>query len=246
MNTEKKLRHDLAITYRLLAHLNLDDLTYTHLSVRVPDVDGGEGCFFIHPLGQLYAEVTPDSLLKVTYDGVILAGNEADYNQTGFVIHGSIYRNRPDVHAIIHLHTIASVSVACLTEGLLPLSQFALHFYQKVAYHDYDGLELDPIAQGKQLATDLGQNTVLFLRNHGFITTGIDLQEAFFYAYYLEQACRVQTATLAMNRPFLQPTPDVCIRAQQNMRAFEKKLGHRDWAGLVRHFGLQDLFGLDL
>ena len=123
-NLSDPLRVQLAAAYRILAMLKMDDLTYTHLSVRHP----GEEVYYIYPFGLLFEEVTASSLLCVSLDGQVIEGSESDYNRTGYVIHGSIYKSRPDVNSIFHFHTTAGVAVSAMNCGLLPLSQFSLHF----------------------------------------------------------------------------------------------------------------------
>lgn len=227
---EQALRQELAFAYQIFAFLKMDDLTYTHLSARLPGAD----CYHIYPLGQLFEEVTPESLLTVTFDGKVISGTEAQYNQTGFNIHGSIYRARPDINAIFHLHTLAGVAVSAMADGLLPISQFSFHFYNRISYHTYNALVLES-EQGNLLVEDLGtHNKAMFLRNHGTLTCGVSLQEAFFYAYYLEQACKVQCQALACNNALIFPDRDVCEKAAKDMRAFEQDLGLRDWQAMKR------------
>lgn len=228
--TETLLRQQLAAAYRIFARLGLDDLTYTHLSARLP----GATAYFIYPLGLLFEEVTASSLLKVSLNGEILAGSEAQYNRTGYVIHGTIYQHRPDVNAVFHLHSEAGIAVSALKAGLLPLSQFALHFYNRHAYHAYDALAIDFQRHGQQMVNDLGQHKAMFLRNHGTLTCGQTIQEAFFYAYYLERACRTQCATLSCQQQMVMPPAAVCEQAAQDMRNFERDLGQRDWLALLR------------
>ncbi len=227
------IKQDLANAYKIFAYLGMDDLTYTHLSARDPNRD----VFYIHPLGQLFAEVTRESLLTVSMDGEVLEGVEAQYNQTGYAIHSSIYKARPDVHAIFHLHTLNGVAVSAMQCGLLPISQFSFHFHNRIAYHAYDSLVLDGASQGQGLIKDLDMYKALFLQNHGTLTCGETLQEAFFYAYYLEKACKVQCLALASGQALIYPSPEVCERAALDMRAFEKDLGQRDWQGLLRIIG---------
>ncbi len=221
---------DLSYAYRILAHLGLDDHTYTHLSMRAEDPT----LFYIYPFGQRFEEVTAEALLTVSQRGDIVEGKEAHVNRTGYVIHGSIYQARPDIQAIFHIHTPATVAVSSLKEGLLPLSQWALHFYGKVAYHDYDSLALEGVTQGRQLAYDLAGHSVLLLRHHGAITCGRTIQEALFYTYHLEKACHTQCLMLAMNREILIPPSVVCERAVGDLLGFEKDLGARDWSAWLR------------
>jgi ribulose-5-phosphate 4-epimerase/fuculose-1-phosphate aldolase len=227
-----KARCDLALAYRILGMLGLDDLTYTHLSTRVP---GKPDEFFIYPFGQLFSEVTPDSLLRVNLSGEIIEGEEFQYNATGYAIHGALYDHRPNIQAIFHLHTIAGVSVSAMKCGLLPLSQFAFHFYNRVGYCPYNSLITDPHIQGKSLIEALGNKWVMFLENHGTLTCGQTLQEAFFYSYYLEKACQVQCQVLAASTTSpIYPSAEICEKAAQDMRNFEPHLGQRDWLALSR------------
>lgn len=227
-----EVKRNLAFAYRVFAELKMDDLTYTHLSARLP----GQEAFYIYPFGYLFSEVTPDSLLTVNLEGEILQGDESHYNKTGYVIHSAIYKARPEVNAIFHFHTTAGVAVSAMECGLLPISQFALHFYNRLAYYSYDSLALDYVKQGVQLAKDLASHFALILRNHGTLTCGTTIQEAFFYAYYLEQACKVQCAALGSAQPLVYPSAEICERAAQDMRNFEPDLGNRDWLALQRRF----------
>jgi len=221
---------DLAYAYRILARLGLDDHTYTHLSVRAAD----PSCFYIYPFGKRFEEVTAESLLTVSQVDGIVGGTEHHLNETGHVIHGSLYQARPDIQAIFHIHTPAIVAVSALKDGLLPLSQWALHFYGKVAYHAYSSLVLDRATQGQNLVQDLADKNVLLLRNHGSITCGRTIQEALFYTYHLEKACQAQCLALAMNREITLPSPATCEQAVHDLLTFEKDLGARDWAAWVR------------
>lgn len=228
MSNQRKT--DLASAYRILAYLGLDDHTYTHLSVRADDP-----CLFhIYPFGDRFEEATAESLLTVSQSGHVVEGKEHHVNQTGYVIHGSIYQARPDIQAIFHIHTPAIVAVSCLKEGLLPLNQWALHFYGRIAYHEYDSLALESATQGQRLAHDLADKLVLLLRHHGSITCGRTIQEALFYTYHLEKACQTQCLTLAMNREPLMLSPATCERTVKDLLSFEKDLGARDWAAWLR------------
>ncbi|MGL5784410.1 MAG: class II aldolase/adducin family protein [Alphaproteobacteria bacterium] len=230
--SEPELRYELALLYRFLAYLKLDDLTYTHVSARL----AGEDAFLIYPFGLLFEEVTPQNLLKVSFEGCVLEGEEYQYNQTGYAIHASLYQAREDIHAAVHLHTYAGVAVSAMGCGLLPISQFSFHFYEQLSYHDYDSLVLGQ-DQGQNLAQDLGENFCMFLRNHGTLTCGKTLQEALFYTIYLEKACIVQTQAMGNDPQMIglsMPSPETCRHARDDMRAFEPDLGRRDWTALER------------
>lgn len=222
------IKEKLAAAYRIVAHLGLDDHTYTHLSARAE-----EAAFFIYPFGLRFNEVTTSNLLKVSLDGTVLEGQEFQYNRTGYIIHGSIYQNRADVNTIFHLHTPEIVAVSACEEGLLPLSQWALHFYGKVSYHNYDSLALEN-NQGQKILQDLGDTYVMLLRNHGALICGTTLEEAMFYTYHLQQACKTQCLTLSMNQPLIIPSDQICKKAVSDLLSFEEKLGERDWRAWLR------------
>lgn len=227
------IKDDLALAYRILAHLKWDDHTYTHLSARDPH---DANAFYIYPFGLKFEEVEPQHLLRVSLEGDILEGQEYQYNRTGYIIHGNIYKHRPDLQAVFHLHTPESVAVSVQPDGLLPISQWALHFYNRVSYHGYDSLALAH-DQGQQLIRDLGDNKVMLLRHHGMLTCGATLQEALFYSYHLQKACETQCLILAMNQPFMSPPVAVCEKAVHDLLSFEKNLGERDWLAWKRVVG---------
>lgn len=233
---ERALRIQLAAAYRILADQKMDDLTYTHLSARLP----GSSAYFIYPFGLLFEEVTASNLLKVSLNGDVLEGQESQYNQTGYVIHGSIYKKRPDINAVFHLHTVAGIAVSTMDCGLLPLSQFSLHFYDQVSYHAYDSLALDKGRQGESLARDLGENRAMFLCNHGTLTCGATIPEAYLYTHFLEQSCRVQCAALNSNQKVILPDHSTCEQTSQDVRNFEADFGTRDWAALLRKLDRHD------
>lgn len=224
---DKNIRTDLAHAYRILAHLGMDDHTYTHLSSR-----GSGEYFYIQPFGMRFEEVTPENLLQVSFDGEVIYGDEYQCNKTGYVTHSSVYKNRGDINAVFHVHTTAITAVSACQDGLLPISQWALHFFNKVSYHDYDSLLLDFDQTGK-LQTDLGDNYTMLMRNHGSVTCGRTIQEAMFYTYHLEQACKTQIAALSMGCDLIYPTRETCLKAVDDLLNFEKNLGQRDWLAWV-------------
>ncbi|MDX2164807.1 MAG: class II aldolase/adducin family protein [Gammaproteobacteria bacterium] len=219
------IKENLATAYKILAKLGLDDHTYTHLSARD---ENDPNTFYINPFGLCFHEVETENLIKVTLDGKILEGEEYQYNKTGYVIHGSIYSARPDIQAIFHLHTPDTLAVSALEDGLMPISQWALHFYNKISYHDYDSLALED-QQGNKLIQDLGKNYVALLRNHGFITSGRTIQEAMFYTHHLQKACETQCKILSMGKKVVVPSKETCEKAVHDLLSFEKNLGERDW-----------------
>ncbi|MDP3558811.1 MAG: class II aldolase/adducin family protein [Legionellaceae bacterium] len=218
------LKQQLTQAYHTLAYLGLDDHTYTHLSVRASTQDA----FYIYPFGLRFEETQADTLMKISLQGDILEGEEYQYNRTGYVIHSSLYTARPDIQALFHIHTPEIVAVSAMEAGLLPISQWALHFYNQVAYHGYHSLTLDWDA-GKALIQDFQQGYTLLLRNHGAILGGRTIQEAMFYTYHLQMACKTQCMALAMQQPLVTPSADICEQAVADLLSFEAQLGARDW-----------------
>src|SRR4029434_4930709 len=149
--------------------------------------------------------VTASSLVKIDVDGTVIAPTDARINPAGFVVHSAIHMHRHDAHCVLHTHTRAGMTVSAMQEGLLPINQKSLTFYNRVGYHDYEGLAFDP-GERTRLFRDLRPHSVLIVRNHGLLTVGEDCAEAFSLMYSLEVACQVQVDTLASGRPFTMPS----------------------------------------
>jgi ribulose-5-phosphate 4-epimerase/fuculose-1-phosphate aldolase len=190
---EQTVREELAAVYRIFGLLGMDDLIYTHISARVP---GADEHFLINPFGLMYEEVTASNLVKIDLAGNIVEDSGYPINYAGFVIHGAIHEMAPHAHCVIHLHTDSGVAVSCQREGVLDCSQFAMFLPGGIAYHDYEGLALDE-DEKPRLVADLGDRKALILRNHGTLTVGETVAEAFFHMYNLERACRVQVLAQA-------------------------------------------------
>ena len=235
-DTEWQTRVDLAACYRLVAHFDMDDLIYTHISARVP---GPELHFLLNPFGLLYEEVTASNLVKVDLEGNVIGDSSHRINPAGFVIHSCVHRERHDLNCVIHTHTTAGVAVSSQAGGLLPLNQTALLYKDLIAYHDYEGLALNTDEQQRLLA-DLGHDKqLLVLRNHGLLACGRSIPEAFIMMFYLEQACRMQIAAQA-GGALRFPSSDVQNLAhRQAMRGFGAGLGEMEFAALKRRLDRQ-------
>jgi ribulose-5-phosphate 4-epimerase/fuculose-1-phosphate aldolase len=196
---EWKTRVDLAAAYRLVAHFGWDDLIFTHLSARVP---GPEEHFLINPLGLMFEEVTASNLVKVDLEGNIVLPTGYNINPAGFTIHSAVHAARHDVGAVFHTHTVAGIAVACQQQGLLPISQLSLAFYEQVKYHDYEGIALNPDEKAR-LVADLGDGHAMILRSHGLLTAGKDVGMAFLTLFLLEKACAVQVAAGSGGTPLI-------------------------------------------
>lgn len=227
---EWKVRFDLAASYHLAALFGWTDLIYTHISARVP---GQEDCYLINPFGLHFHEVTPENLVKVNLNGEILEPTDYGINPAGLVVHSAIHAARPDIGAIVHLHTVTGMAVAALKDGLLPLSQHACHFYGKIAYHDYEGIAVYE-DEKERLAEDLGDKDVMILRNHGFLTAGRTVAEAFSAMYTLEKAAHVQITTLSMGLPVTVPPPQVCEKVVKDTGKRGIKEAEIEWEALKR------------
>ena len=230
---EWQARVDLAACYRLCDRYGMSDMIYTHITARVPDAPGQ---FLINPNGMLFSEITASSLLKVTAEGEILYRPDLPYglHPAGFTIHSAIYRARADVMAAMHTHTIAGMAVSALKCGLLPLTQTATRFYGRIAYHDFRGPERDP-SEREALARSLGPLNTCILRNHGLLTTGESVPEAFIAMWGLERACQAQLAAMACNTELEMPSAEVVEKscsmyAPGNSRTY----GPLEWQGLLR------------
>lgn len=218
-DAEWQVRRNLAACYRLIAHHRMTDHIYTHISARVP---GERGHFLINPYGMTFDEVTASSLVKIDHDGNKVVDNGFDVNPAGFTIHSAIHATRADAACVLHTHTRAGVAVSCLKEGLLPLNQIALQFYgHRLAYHDYEGIALD-LDERERLARDLGKAQSLILRNHGLLTVGRSVAEAFSLMFYLNRACEIQVDVCAMNQAYVLPSPETCEHTAQQ---YDRGLG---------------------
>lgn len=202
---ERKMRVDLAACYRLIALNGMDDLLATHISARVP---GKEEHFLINPYGLLFSQVTASNLVKVDLAGNIVSDSEWGINPAGFVIHSAIHGARPDVVCIIHTHTIAGMAVACLEEGLMPLSQKSLRFYNRIAYHDYEG-KSDDLDERARLVRDIGDKNALILRNHGLLVCGATIGRAYHMMLNLEKSCKIQLAAMQSGGTLIKLSPAV-------------------------------------
>ena len=209
---EWQARVDLAACYRLVAHYEMSDMVANHVSARVP---GEDNAFLINAYGMLYEEITASSLVKIDHHGNVLAkpdfgGLEYGVNRAGFVIHSAVHEAKPELACVIHTHTWAGMAIASLECGLLPLTQTSMRF-AKISYHDYHGVVLD-LAEQDELVRNLGDNNAMILRNHGLLTVGRTIPEAFNAMHRLELSCRAQLAAMATGAK-LNPVPQDVVEA---------------------------------
>jgi ribulose-5-phosphate 4-epimerase/fuculose-1-phosphate aldolase len=191
---EHGLRVQLAAAYRMVDYYGWTEQIYGHLTARVP---GPEAHFLINPFGLNYDEVTASNLVKIDCDGSIVEDSEYPINRAGFVIHSAVHMANSDEHrCVMHTHTRAGMAIAAVKEGLQPISMASTGFYKRLSYHDYEGVSLDT-DERERLLDDLGENSAMMLRNHGILTTGRTVPEAFQRLYRLERACQIQVDAAA-------------------------------------------------
>lgn len=227
---EKAIRVDLAAAYRLCALNGWDDLIYTHISARVP---GDEHHFLVNPLGLGFDEITASSLVKIDLDGNVIGDSKYRPNAAGFVIHGGIHQLRDNAMSIMHLHTEYGMALSILQDGLLPLTQHAMRFYQRIGYHDYEGIALST-GERTRLIAALGEHNALVLRNHGTLTVGASVGAAFVEMFYLEKAAKAQMLALACNQPIITPEPFICALTAKQWQDDFSSTQNREWPSLLR------------
>jgi ribulose-5-phosphate 4-epimerase/fuculose-1-phosphate aldolase len=233
---EWALRVDLAACYRLVAYHRWDDLVFTHISARVP---GGLGHFLLNPYGLAFDEITASSLVKVDADCRKILPSAYEVIPAGFIIHSAIHAARADAHCILHTHTVAGVAVSAQQAGLLPISQQATVALPSLAYHDYEGLALTD-AEKPRLVSDLGSCMNLILRNHGLLTIGKSVADAFLGMYLLQRACEIQVASQA-GGPLVMVDPTINSGSQVNAHAATRgKDGMIAWPALLRRLDRMD------
>jgi ribulose-5-phosphate 4-epimerase/fuculose-1-phosphate aldolase len=228
---EWQVRVNLAAAYRLVAHYGWDDLIFTHISARVP---GPEHNFLLNPYGMMFDEVTASSLVKVDLDGNIVMETPHLINPAGFTIHSAVHAARADAMCVLHLHTDYGIAVSAQKNGLLPISQQATFALSSLAYHDYEGLALNE-AEKPRLVQDLGTKNYLMLRNHGLLTVGSSVAEAFLSMFILERACKIQILAQSGGTELLPvPDPIVDLVAKQVSVVTVGQGAQLAWPGLLR------------
>ena len=232
---EWQARVDLAAAYRLVAHYGMSDMMANHISAAVP---GEKGAFLINAYGMLYEEITASSLIKIDIDGNILAkpdfgGLDYGINKAGYVIHGAIHKARHDVACVIHTHTWAGMALSALDCGVLPITQTAMRFL-KIGYHDYQGVVLDQ-REEESLLRDLGEGEALILRNHGLLTVGKTIGEAFNWMHRLELTARSQLAAMATGARLVHVPEKVLHDTYMNYQPQTRRpYGVMEWPALLR------------
>lgn len=230
--SEREVRIDLAAAYRLAAQRGWDDTIYTHLSASVP---GEPGHYLINPFGACFDEITASSLVKVDVAGRVVDGSGASVNPTGFAIHGAVHAARPDAACVIHLHTPWGVALSMLPDGLQATSQFAMRLHRRLGRHAYEGLALGAAEQAR-LVAHLGTLDGLILDNHGTLTVGRTVAEAWMLSYLLDRAAQAQLTAMAATGGRLRVVSDEIaeLTRRQWVGDGSELDGDLEWPALLR------------
>jgi ribulose-5-phosphate 4-epimerase/fuculose-1-phosphate aldolase len=229
--SEWEARIDLAAAYRLVALYKWDDLVFTHITVRVPEA---EDQFLINPYGLFFDEITASSLVKIDLQGRKVQDSPFEVNPAGFVIHSAIHAARHDARCVMHTHTLNGVAVSAQRAGLLPISQHSMFSLGSLGYHDFEGPALND-DEKPRLVADLGDKSSLILRNHGLLTVGETVSDAFVAMYYLEASCAIQVRAQAGGGELIPVPKEVLDQAVSRTRQ-----GPRVWPGLLRRLDRLD------
>ena len=232
-DAEWQARVDLAAAYRLTDHFGMTTLIFNHITSRVPGTDDQ---FLINEYGIGYNEVKASNLVKINLDGKVLDEGDHRINIPGYIIHSAVHAARHDVNCVMHSHTPYGMAVSALEEGLLPLQQDTYRFHERVAYHEFEGLAVDT-EERERLVTDLGDKNAMILRNHGLLTLGGTVAEAWTQMWQLERACQVQVLAQSTG----QVTRQAPISAIEKTAALmEGANGGMEWPWLLRTLDRKD------
>ena len=238
---EWAMRCDLAACYRLVAAYGWSDLVFTHISAKLPDsVTGGDHHFLINPYGLMFDEITASSLVKVDMACNKLHDTPFPVNPAGFVIHSAVHEARPEAQCVLHTHTRAGVAVSAQKHGVLPISQQSTFVLASLAYHAYEGVAFRP-DEKPRLQADLGKANYLVLRNHGLLTVGKTVADAFLNMYIFEAACMIQVRAQAGGGELIGIPQSIVRGAQEQAKTATKSQGGMlAWPGLLRRLDRKD------
>ena len=237
VEAEWALRVQLAAAYRVAHHLGWSELIYTHISARVP---GAQHHFLINPYGLRFDEVTASNLVKIDADGEVVGQQQYQANKAGFIIHSAVHMAREDAACVFHTHTLAGMAVSAQEEGLLPVHMYSHNFYGRLSYHDFEGPSMR-LEERDRLTKSLGSNQALILRNHGLLTLGRTIPEAFLLHWRLNRACEIQLA--AQGAKLRIPSKEVCEQSLQMGDEFlndAAPMGELEFASFKRIIDSQD------
>jgi ribulose-5-phosphate 4-epimerase/fuculose-1-phosphate aldolase len=237
-DAEWQTRVNLAACYRLVDKYGMTDLIYNHITARIP----GTEHLLINLYGLLYKEITASNLVKIDAEGNIIAKPDTDYdiNKSGYVIHGAIHKARPDVQCVIHTHTRAGIAVSVMKCGLLPMSQTSMRFVGHIGYHGYEGPAVN-LDERKRIVEDLGPHDALIMNNHGLLTCGATIQQAFNTMYQLELSCRSQVDAMAVRTELSLPSKEILEHtAHMYQPGTRRPYGVLEWHAMLRRLEAEE------
>jgi ribulose-5-phosphate 4-epimerase/fuculose-1-phosphate aldolase len=228
---EEFLRKELATAYRIAAYLKWDDLIYGHLSSRIPTEPN---CYLINPFGLMFDEITPDNLLKMDFSGNILSTNPYQYNPAGENVHSAIYEERQDINGIIHIHTNEGMAISALKESILPLTQHSCHILGRLAHHPFEGIATERDERSR-ICHDLGDKEILILKNHGVLTVGVNIIQAFCTMYMVQKTMQAQILVQSLNSPLKLIENHIVEKVIDQANTFGSNANYQmEWDALVR------------
>ena len=222
-------RVNLAACYHLADHFQMTDIIWNHITSKTSK---NKETFLINKFGLRYNEITASNLLEIDLEGNVISG-DGEINYTGYVIHGAVHKAKENIHCVMHTHTRAGLAISCLKEGLKPIFQDAAIFHNRVSYHDWQGMSTE-VEECKDIAKNLGNNKVMILRNHGLLTCGETIGEAFILMYYLDKACKNQLDTMATGLETIVPSDNIMEYAAGQYDDPRFRLGKHEWPALLR------------
>jgi len=222
-------RVNLAACYHLADYFQMSDIIWNHITSKTSNE---KETFLINPFGLRYDEITASNLVEVTPEGKVI-NSDSSINDTGYIIHGAIHRTRKDIVCVMHTHSRAGLAVSCFEDGLQPIIQDAAIFYNRVSYHDWEGMSTES-EECARLSKSLGKNNVMILRNHGLLTCGTTIAEAFMLMYYLDRACKNQIDTMSTGMKLNVPSDNIMEFAAGQYDDPRFKLGKHEWPALLR------------
>jgi len=222
-------RVNLAACYHLADHFQMTDIIWNHITSKTSK---DKQTFLINKFGLRYNEITASNLLEIDLEGNVISG-DGEINYTGYVIHGAVHKAKKNIHCVMHTHTRAGLAISCLKDGLKPIFQDAAIFHNRVSYHDWQGMSTE-VEECKDIAKNLGNNKVMILRNHGLLTCGETIGEAFILMYYLDKACKNQLDTISTGLETIVPSDNIMEYAAGQYEDPRFRLGKHEWPALLR------------
>ena len=222
-------RVNLAACYHLADYFQMSDIVWNHITAKT---SSKKSTFLINEFGLRYDEITASNLVEISLDGKVIEGS-SKINQTGYIIHGAIHQSREDISCVMHTHSRAGLAISTLEKGLLPMVQDTAIFHNRVSYHDWEGMSTEA-DECERLAKSLGKNNVMILRNHGLLTCGKTIGEAFMLMYYLDRACKNQIDVLSTGMKPHIPSNNIMEYAAGQYSDERFELGRHEWPALLR------------